>query len=146
MVVRSLSRTLSNLGIIWLGLAVYICRSNHDNSISDSTMRRFVAWQTLTLSAVSVLLYAMDKQAASRRTFRVPEVVLHVVSLSGGWPGAALSQQWFRHKRRKDGFLRVFVVTVVAYFLLLALFFYSIWLFVLLLVLLTSPLWIHGGD
>lgn len=113
---RSLSRMISHLGMIWLALAVYVCREPP----SRTTLRRFAAWQTLVLSAVSFLLYAMDKMAAKiTGAWRIPEFTLHAVSLCGGWPGAALAQQVFRHKRRKEAFLRVFCATVVGYFALL---------------------------
>lgn len=113
--IRSLTRMISHLGLIWLALAMYVYRASPE----ASTLRRFAAWQTLGLSAVSFLLYASDKMAAKIGTWRIPELALHAVSLCGGWPGAALAQQVFLHKRRKDAFLRIFVATVMGYFALL---------------------------
>ena len=64
-------------------------------------------------SGVLLCLYAFDKAAARRHDHRVPEVLLHMSSLLGGWPGAAIGQQMFRHKRQKMRFLIVYWLTVL---------------------------------
>ena len=46
-------------------------------------------------------LYGYDKQQAKAGQWRTPEKLLHAVELLGGWPGALLAQQLFRHKTRK---------------------------------------------
>ncbi|AIN58886.1 DUF1294 domain-containing protein [Pseudomonas soli] len=53
------------------------------------------------VSLVSLLLYWQDKQQARTQAWRTPEKVLHASELLGGWPGALLAQQVFRHKTRK---------------------------------------------
>ena len=65
-------------------------------------------------SLIALILYAFDKRAASRGDWRIPEKTLHLVALVGGWPGALLGQQLFRHKRRKTAFLLLFWLTVAA--------------------------------
>jgi uncharacterized membrane protein YsdA (DUF1294 family)/cold shock CspA family protein len=64
-------------------------------------------------SALSYLMYGGDKRAARADGQRTPEASLHLVDLLGGWPGALVAQQRFRHKTAKPSFQRVFVVTVV---------------------------------
>jgi uncharacterized membrane protein YsdA (DUF1294 family) len=64
------------------------------------------------LSAVLFALYSWDKRTAQRRSWRIPESTLHLLSLLGGWPGALLGQQVFRHKTRKQPFRTVFWGTV----------------------------------
>lgn len=63
------------------------------------------AWWPLVLypamSLISLLLYWQDKQQARTQAWRTPEKVLHASELLGGWPGALLAQQLFRHKTRK---------------------------------------------
>lgn len=59
-------------------------------------------------SVVTIGVYALDKSLARRGARRVPERTLHALELCGGWPGALLAQQLFRHKRSKPSF---FVVT-----------------------------------
>ena len=74
-------------------------------------------WAVLFYGAVSILcfaVYALDKSAARAGRWRTPESTLLGLGLIGGWPGAILAQQMFRHKIRKRPFMRVFVGTVVA--------------------------------
>ena len=61
-----------------------------------------------SVSLVALLLYWSDKRKARADAWRTPENVLHAVELAGGWPGALLAQQVFRHKTRKVSFQVVF--------------------------------------
>lgn len=65
------------------------------------------------LSALSYLIYALDKAAAGKNIRRTPESRLHLIAILGGWPGALVAQQQFRHKTIKQPFQGVFWVTVV---------------------------------
>lgn len=58
------------------------------------------------LSTALFIVYGMDKWAARKGQARVAEASLHLIALLGGWPGALLGQQVFRHKTRKSAFLR----------------------------------------
>jgi uncharacterized membrane protein YsdA (DUF1294 family) len=51
--------------------------------------------------------------AARRDARRTPENSLHLVALCGGWPGALIAQQQFRHKTVKQPFQTVFWITVI---------------------------------
>ncbi|WP_313512537.1 cold shock and DUF1294 domain-containing protein [Pseudomonas sp.] len=55
----------------------------------------------LLLSALAFLLYWTDKRRALSGGQRTPENTLHLSELLGGWPGALVAQQAFRHKTRK---------------------------------------------
>ncbi|AYG45265.1 DUF1294 domain-containing protein [Pseudomonas sp. Leaf58] len=70
------------------------------------------AWWPLALypamSLISLLLYWQDKRQARTQAWRTPEKVLHASELLGGWPGALLAQQLFRHKTRKVWYQLVF--------------------------------------
>ncbi|WP_053213813.1 DUF1294 domain-containing protein [Pseudomonas sp. Q12-87] len=61
-----------------------------------------------SVSVVAFVLYWNDKRKARADAWRTPENVLHAVELAGGWPGALLAQQVFRHKTRKVSFQMVF--------------------------------------
>jgi uncharacterized membrane protein YsdA (DUF1294 family) len=63
-------------------------------------------------SLVAFVAYGVDKSAAQRGTWRTPEIILHMLSLSGGWPGALMAQKIFRHKSRKPSFQAIFWATV----------------------------------
>ena len=52
-------------------------------------------------SGLAFGLYWYDKHQAQAGQWRTPEKVLHGVELLGGWPGALVAQQMFRHKTRK---------------------------------------------
>jgi uncharacterized membrane protein YsdA (DUF1294 family)/cold shock CspA family protein len=64
-------------------------------------------------SAVTFIVYACDKSAASRNAWRTPENTLHGLALAGGWPGAMAAQKLLRHKSAKKSFLISFWGTVV---------------------------------
>lgn len=74
----------------------------------------------LGLSVISFAAYGADKAQAAVHGRRVPEQALHVMSLLGGWPGALLAQQQFRHKTRKARFQALFWGTVLAHVVVLA--------------------------
>lgn len=64
-------------------------------------------------SALAFLAYWRDKRSAERNDWRTPEQSLHLLELLGGWPGAFLAQQVFRHKTRKLSFQLVFWAIVL---------------------------------
>ena len=68
------------------------------------------AWYA-ALSAATYAIYGTDKSAARQRRGRVPENMLHLMALAGGWPGALVAQRWLRHKSVKTAFLVPFFVT-----------------------------------
>ena len=65
------------------------------------------------LSVVSYFMYRSDKVAAQADAQRTPESSLHLADLLGGWPGALIAQQQFRHKTVKPSFQLAFWATVV---------------------------------
>ena len=65
------------------------------------------------VSGLAFLLYWSDKRKARLDRWRVPENLLHAVELAGGWPGALLAQQVFRHKTRKLSFQLLFWMIVL---------------------------------
>jgi len=64
------------------------------------------------MSLATFITYALDKRAAMRGDWRVPEVTLHGLSLACGWPGALLAQRLLRHKSVKPAFRRLYWATV----------------------------------
>ena len=55
-------------------------------------------------SALCFVLYAIDKAAARAGRDRIPESMLLWPGFIGGWPGAIVAQQLFRHKTAKLAF------------------------------------------
>lgn len=65
------------------------------------------------VSLLAFFLYWSDKRKARTDRWRTPENVLHAVEFAGGWPGALLAQQVFRHKTRKVSFQILFWAIVL---------------------------------
>jgi uncharacterized membrane protein YsdA (DUF1294 family)/cold shock CspA family protein len=57
-----------------------------------------------TTSIISFFMYWSDKSAARKGRWRIRERSLLLWGLIGGWPGALIAQQLFRHKSSKTGF------------------------------------------
>ncbi|WP_339843886.1 cold shock and DUF1294 domain-containing protein [uncultured Halopseudomonas sp.] len=66
-------------------------------------------------SLISFLMYRSDKRSAQESRQRTPENMLHLSELLGGWPGALIAQQRFRHKTRKASYQTIFWMIVVAH-------------------------------
>ncbi len=74
---------------------------------------QYAAIALAVLNAFTFLLYGADKAAAKRGGRRVPENVLHLCALMGGWLGALLAQRLFQHKTGKRRFQFVFLITIL---------------------------------
>ncbi len=87
-------------------------------AIGTSALRGYlpilILYIYLASGLVAFLAYAIDKFSAQRGGWRISEKTLHLLSLAGGWTGAWIAQQSFRHKTSKSEFRTVFWVTVVA--------------------------------
>ncbi len=75
------------------------------------TVRYVIAWYVV-MSVITLGTYGFDKWRAGRGSKRpvrrVSERTLHGLELCGGWPGALVGQQLFKHKRAKAPYMRVF--------------------------------------
>ncbi|NNJ15509.1 DUF1294 domain-containing protein [Pseudomonas putida CSV86] len=67
----------------------------------------------LLASLVCAGLYWHDKRQALAQGQRIPEKVLHLLEFLGGWPGALVGQQAWRHKTRKLSYQLVFWMIVL---------------------------------
>ena len=76
------------------------------------TSHPFILW-LLLINVLTLAMYGADKMAARRAMRRVPEATLLVFGLIGGWPGAIIGQQLFRHKTQKQPFKTYFIVSVI---------------------------------
>jgi uncharacterized membrane protein YsdA (DUF1294 family) len=64
-------------------------------------------------SGITFLLYGFDKAQSKNGGWRVPELVLHVFALAGGFPGGWLGRAIFHHKTKKVLFVFVLAVSTV---------------------------------
>jgi uncharacterized membrane protein YsdA (DUF1294 family) len=67
------------------------------------------------VSLVTFILYGYDKSQAKLGGARVPEIVLHVLALAGGFPGGWLGRAVFHHKTQKPVFTIVLIISSVLY-------------------------------
>jgi uncharacterized membrane protein YsdA (DUF1294 family) len=73
----------------------------------------WVSQAYLAMSLLTMVTYGLDKEKAERGEWRTAESLLHLLELAGGWPGALVAQQLFRHKTRKVGYQAIFWLTVL---------------------------------
>lgn len=86
--------------------------------VADLAVNYQAPWGILIYVVASLLTYFFywdDKRRAQRNEWRIPEANLHLWSLVGGWPGAFIAQQQFRHKTKKVSFRIVFWLVVAAH-------------------------------
>ena len=70
-----------------------------------------LTWLAAWLAGVNLTAfgyYGYDKWRARRGSNRIPELVLHALTVAGGGPGAYAGMHWFRHKTVKGSFRILF--------------------------------------
>ncbi len=80
---------------------------------ATTTWEWYYCWP-IAASLVAFVFYGLDKSLAKVNTRRIPEVVLHLLALMGGFAGALLGMLVFRHKtnfRAHPLFLPIIVVS-----------------------------------
>ncbi|MBY5991704.1 DUF1294 domain-containing protein [Ferrimonas balearica] len=71
----------------------------------------------LAVSLITLLAFGLDKRRALTQGWRLPERLLHILALMGGWPGALVGIRQFRHKTQKKAFLWVLFAIVAVHYL-----------------------------
>ncbi|MDY7110008.1 MAG: DUF1294 domain-containing protein [Planctomycetota bacterium] len=73
----------------------------------------YVLFIYMIAGIAAFIAFGLDKRAARRGRWRVPEASLHFIELLGGFPGALIGQRIFRHKQRKRRYLVILWLIVV---------------------------------
>jgi uncharacterized membrane protein YsdA (DUF1294 family)/cold shock CspA family protein len=81
-------------------------------AISNDRLPFETMFVVLGLSAITYVVYPLDKYKAQTGRWRTPESALHLLEFAGGWPGAWIAQQTLRHKSRKRGYRIAFWMMV----------------------------------
>jgi uncharacterized membrane protein YsdA (DUF1294 family) len=120
-----LHRWFTTGAFFWLAgttVLLYLALSREDAKVSAF----FAIYLLLTVvcSTIAFILYGIDKRRAIRKQPRISERTLHLLSILGGWPGAHLAQQLFRHKTLKVSFRLVFWLTVAIHLIIIG---WGIW-------------------
>ena len=63
-----------------------------------------MVWYLVGINILTFLIYGLDKYLAIKKTYRISEYSLLVLSFFGGSIGALLAMKVFRHKTRKKSF------------------------------------------
>ena len=82
-------------------------------------MPTFLMMVYSAVSAITFVLYGLDKLFAIKGWGRISEKTLHLYALMGGWPGSNIAQEVFKHKTSKSNFRRTYYLTVVVNIVLL---------------------------
>jgi len=77
------------------------------------------------MSAATFLTYGWDKFQAKNNGWRISEKQLHTMSFLGGFPGAILGQNYFRHKTQKKEFKIVNWLAAALHLFLMGAYIYS---------------------
>ncbi len=78
-----------------------------------SVIPLFIIALYAVVSTITFFAYAIDKSAAQKGRWRTSEATLHLLSFTGGWPGAWIAQQTLRHKSSKAEFQFSYKTTVL---------------------------------
>ncbi|MEM9907470.1 MAG: cold shock and DUF1294 domain-containing protein [Cyanobacteria bacterium P01_D01_bin.44] len=105
--------------VILLGALPVVC--SVQMALGASNVIPLVAYTVM--SAITIRVYASDKQRAQQNRWRIPENQLHLCELLGGWLGAFWAQQTLRHKNKKTSYQVVFWIIVMTH-----LAFWVVWL------------------
>ena len=76
-------------------------------------MLPFYPFWLLCSGIVTFLFYGYDKRQSCKGEWRVPELVLHLLSLMGGFIGGYFGRRVFRHKTQEPLFLAIIILSAV---------------------------------
>lgn len=96
-------------------LAAYYVQTHYFTvtPFAPKTFLLFLVFHLCSINLTTILAYYVDKRAAIRHRWRVPENSLHTLEFMGGWPGAFFAQKCFRHKTRKQSYRAIFYLMIV---------------------------------
>ena len=77
------------------------------------TILLLIVIQLATINITTFIAYFIDKRAAVKGAYRVPEQNLHTLELLGGTFGALLGQKFLHHKSKKKSYQSVFFLIVI---------------------------------
>lgn len=77
------------------------------------TFLLFLVFHFAVINPVTILAYGIDKKAAIKGQWRIPEIQLHTLEFLGGWPGAFIAQKIFHHKTKKKSYQSMFWLVLI---------------------------------
>lgn len=99
---------------LWLvGIILLLGLDWFSKSFDPGWLTRTYFAATVIMSLVAFVYFGIDKRRANLDKHRISERQLHLLAFFGGWPGAVMGQQTFRHKTIKMSF-RVVLWAIIA--------------------------------
>lgn len=84
------------------------------NNVFDyRTLLLFAVFWIVCINITTFIAYGVDKRAAKKKLWRIPEKDLHLLEFLGGWIGAWFGQQFFRHKTAKKSYRNIYFLMIV---------------------------------
>lgn len=108
-------RWFTFFAVFWFAAAAYLLYLAFTRDVPLDAKLAIYLLATVAGSVIAFIAYGIDKRAASRNKPRISERTLHLMGALGGWPGAQLARQIFRHKTLKLSFRIVFFLIVTAH-------------------------------
>lgn len=104
---------LLNCGIVIL--AAYFIETHYFRvtPFAPKTLLLFLVYQFISINWVTFLAYWVDKRAAIRGGWRIPERNLHALEMLGGWSGALIAQKVLHHKNKKKSYRAEFAFVLI---------------------------------
>lgn len=93
--------------------------------IFTTQLRPYVVW-LISLSITTFALFGVDKALSRSTRARIPESILHLFTLLGGFPGQFIGRLVFHHKtnfKQHPSFTIVLIISIVLQALLVFVFF-----------------------
>lgn len=106
-----------NLALVVSG--AYFFESNFfkvQNIFTYKTILLFLIFHLISINLTTFIAYGIDKKAAIKKSWRVPEKDLHSLEFLGGWIGAFIGQKFFRHKTAKKSFQATYKLMIILEF------------------------------
>ena len=79
----------------------------------------------VAVNSITFLAYGFDKGQAKGGGGRVPEMILHLLAISGGFLGGWLGRGLFHHKTRKPVFTLVLIISTILWLVILYFYLFS---------------------
>lgn len=87
-----MTKILALFGCLFIGIVTFL--------VFTHKISHYFLIYYLAISLVTYIVYAIDKNASTRKTWRIPENTLHLLELLGGWPAALLAMHSLSHKSK----------------------------------------------
>ncbi len=105
--------TAGILTILFAGFVFYYVNKFLNSNVN--LIQKIILSYFLAINLTTLFLYLWDKIiAGSKKTTRIPELILHTLALLGGSPTALISQKLFHHKTSKKKFQIIYWFIVLA--------------------------------